>query len=109
MSQYFPAALEMSRHTIFPGVEVRTVACERMMLSLVEMRPNAVVEEHSHPHEQVGLVIGGQALFVIGGEERTLTVGDLFRIPGGTPHRVVASEEGLRALDVFTPVREEYR
>jgi quercetin dioxygenase-like cupin family protein len=109
MSNYFPSAGEMGRHTIFPGVNVQTAACERLMMSVVDMKPGAVVEDHSHPHEQVGMVLGGKALFTIGGEEKTLVTGDLFRIPGGVVHRVVASEEGLRALDVFTPVRDEYR
>jgi quercetin dioxygenase-like cupin family protein len=109
MSNYFPSPGELGRHIIFPGVDIQTAACERMMLSLVDMRPGAVVEAHSHPHEQVGMVIGGKALFIIGGEEKTLVTGDMYRIPGGVVHRVVASEEGLRALDIFTPVRDEYR
>jgi quercetin dioxygenase-like cupin family protein len=109
MSNYFPSAGELGRHTIFPGVDIQTAACERLMMSVVDMKPGAVVEAHSHPHEQVGMVIGGKALFIIGGEEKMMVTGDLYRIPGGVVHRVVASEEGLRALDIFTPVRDEYR
>lgn len=109
MSSYFPDPGELGRHTIFPGVEIQTAACERLMMSVVDMQPNAVVEAHSHPHEQVGMVLAGRALFIVGGEERTLVTGDLYRIPGGVVHRVVASDEGLRALDIFTPVRDEYR
>ena len=109
MSNYFPSAGEMGRHTIFPGVNIQTAACERLMMSVVDMKPGAVVEDHSHPHEQVGMVLGGKALFIIGGEEKMMVTGDLYRIPGGVVHRVVASEEGLRALDIFTPVRDEYR
>ena len=78
------------------------------MLSLAELQPHAVVEEHSHPHEQVGMVIEGSALFQVGEEEKVLVPGDMYFIPGGVPHRVVAEAEGLKALDVFHPVREEY-
>lgn len=109
MSRYFPDAGELGRHTIFPGVQIQTAACERLQLSVVDMQPHAVVEAHSHPNEQAGVVLAGRALFVVGGEERWLAAGDLYRIPGGVEHRVVASSEGLRALDVFTPVRDEYR
>lgn len=109
MSHFFPTPDEQSRHTLFPGVVARIAACERMMLSMVDMEPNAVVEAHSHPHEQVGMVIAGRALFIVGGEEKTLVTGDMYRIPGGVVHRVVASEEGLRALDIFNPIRDEYR
>src|SRR5438270_4995085 len=101
MSLYFPSPDECSRHTIFAGVTVRTCAAERMMLSLAELEPHAVVEEHSHPHEQVGLVVEGRAVFHVGGEEKTLGPGDMYRIPGGVRHRVVALDRPVKALDIF--------
>lgn len=109
MSEYFPTADECARHTIFPGVHVRTCCAEKMMLSLVDIAPHAVVEEHSHPHEQVGMVLAGRAVFTIGGEEKTLQAGDVFRIPGNVPHKVVALDEPVKAFDIFYPIREEYR
>jgi quercetin dioxygenase-like cupin family protein len=109
VSTYFPNAEECSRHTIFPGVHIQTCAADRMMLSVVDLAPNAVVEEHSHPHEQVGMVLEGRALFRIGGEEKVLTAGDLYRIPGGVPHQVRNLDAPARALDIFYPVREDYR
>ena len=109
MSLYFPSADEYSRHTIFPGVTVQTCAAEKMMLSLAVLEPHAVVEEHSHPHEQVGMVLEGRAVFVIGGEEKTLQPGDMFRIPGNVRHKVTALDQRVRALDIFYPIREDYR
>jgi quercetin dioxygenase-like cupin family protein len=109
MSLYFPGADELGRHTIFPGVTIRTAAAEKMMLSLVDLAPRSVVDEHTHPHEQVGMVVSGRVVFVIGGEEKTLGPGDMYRIPGGVRHKVRALEEPVQALDIFTPVREEYR
>lgn len=107
-SRTFVDQSQCSRHTIFPGVDVLTAAGEHMMLSLAVFEPHAVVEEHSHPHEQVGMVVKGSALFVVGDEERVLGPGEMYFIPGDVPHRVVAQEDGLEALDVFHPVREEY-
>jgi quercetin dioxygenase-like cupin family protein len=57
----------------------------------------------------VGVVLEGRAIFWIGGEEKTLQPGDIFRIPGNVRHKVVALERPFRALDVFYPIREEYR
>lgn len=108
MSLYFPEAGERSRHTIFPGVHIRTCACKQMMLSDVDLEPHSIVEEHSHPHEQVGMVLAGKAIFIIGGEEKTLQAGDMYRIPGGVRHKVIALDERVRALDIFNPIREEY-
>ena len=109
MSQFFPEPSECSRHAIFPGVAIRTCAAERMMMSLVDLQPHSVVEEHAHPHEQVGMVLKGRATFFIGGEEKTLGPGEMFRIPGGVRHRVVALDEPAQVLDIFNPVREDYR
>jgi quercetin dioxygenase-like cupin family protein len=109
MSLFFPTATELSPHTIFPGVHIRTCTAEKMMMSLVDMEPNAVVEEHSHPHEQVGMMLAGRAIFHIGDEQKTLAAGDLYRIPGHVRHKVIALDEPVRVLDLFHPIREEYR
>jgi quercetin dioxygenase-like cupin family protein len=109
MSLYFPTPQECAHHTIFPGVTIATCAADKMMLSLVEIQPGAVVAEHSHPHEQVGMVVEGRAIFFVGDEEQTLSKGDMYRIPGNVKHRVVALDELVKALDIFTPIREDYR
>ncbi|MBY0528054.1 MAG: cupin domain-containing protein [Gemmataceae bacterium] len=108
MSVYFPTVDECARHTIFPGVQIHTCANEKMMISVVDIDPHAVVAEHQHPHEQVGMVLEGRATFYIGGEEKTLQAGDLYRIPGNVRHRVVALEAKVRAIDIFCPIREDY-
>jgi quercetin dioxygenase-like cupin family protein len=109
MSLYFPTTADCSTHTIFPGVTIHTCALDKMMLSYVELQPHSVVEEHSHPHEQVGMVLEGRARFTIGGEEKVLGKGDMYRIPGNVKHRVVVLEELCKALDIFHPIREDYR
>ena len=108
MQSAFVDKSDCRRQTIFPGVDITTAAGQQMMLSYVHIAPNAVVEQHSHPHEQVGIVVEGRAHFYIGDEDRILVQGDMYRIPGGVPHRVVGLEEGAVALDVFHPIREDY-
>jgi quercetin dioxygenase-like cupin family protein len=109
VSQFFPTPEECGRHTIFPGVHIRTCAAEKMMLSYVELEPHAVVEEHAHPHEQVGMLLEGEAIFFIGDEQKTLRPGDFWRIPGNVRHKVIVLDKPTKALDIFYPVREEYR
>jgi len=79
------------------------------MMSVVDIAPHAVVEEHQHPHEQVGMLLEGRAIFFIGGEQKTLQAGDLYCIPGNVRHKVIALDQPVRAIDIFCPVREEYR
>jgi quercetin dioxygenase-like cupin family protein len=109
MSQFFPTAEEFGRHTIFGNVRIRTCAGENIQFSLVDIPPGGVVAEHSHVNEQMGLVLEGEMDFTIGGETKRLRAGDVFRIPGGMPHSVVAGDRPVRALDVFYPIRDEYR
>src|SRR5215203_5926951 len=106
MSKVFPTPEECSRYTIFPGVHIRTATTEKMTVSVVEIEPHAVVEEHAHPHEQVGMLLAGKVIFFIGDEQKTLKAGDVWCIPSGVKHKVIALDEPVKAIDVFTPVRE---
>ena len=65
--------------------------------------------EHDHPHEQGGVMLGGELIFTIGGETRTCTAGDSYLIPGGVRHSAIAGPNGAQVMDVFSPVREEYK
>lgn len=105
---YFVPANAGSQHTIFPGVQIQTTAGLRIMLSLVRFEPDSAVLEHAHPHEQVGMLLSGKLEFTIGGVTRTLGPGDKWLIPGGVAHSVRAVDGPATALDVFSPIREDY-
>ena len=106
---YFIQAGEGSRHALFPGVDIVTTAGDAIMLSVVTFEPHAVVPEHAHPHEQMGLMISGRAEFTVGGIAKVLGPGDMWRIPGGVRHKVIAMDGPAVALDVFHPIRDDYR
>jgi quercetin dioxygenase-like cupin family protein len=105
---YFLAAGSGSRHLIFPGVELRAIAGSKLMLSVVRLEPESIVRDHSHPHEQMGILLEGKLEFTIGGVTQLLGPGDMWRIPGNVSHRVRALESSV-AVDVFHPVRDDYR
>ncbi len=109
MSKYIVSRNECSHHNIFPGVDIFTAAGKQLMLSLVELQPGAIVERHSHPHEQMGLLLEGELTFTIGDETEMVRPGQMWRIPGGVEHMVVAGDQRATALDVFHPVRDDYR
>ena len=89
-------------------VRARRVQGERITLAIVELAPNAVVPEHTHAAEQLGMVIRGQMHFTVDGETRDLGPGGTWRILGNRPHDVVAGPEGAVVIDVFTPVRSDW-
>jgi quercetin dioxygenase-like cupin family protein len=89
-------------------VRARKVEGERLTLAVVELAPGAVVPEHRHPHEQLGLCIRGSVRFTIDGETRELRAGGTWRILSDRPHDVVAGPEGAIVLDVFAPTRDDW-
>ena len=97
-------------HELAPGVRMSPLFGDGAMLNLLDFEPGAKVPEHSHPHEQLGLVVEGEIVLQIDGVEHRLAPGHGFQIPGGVPH-AAWTEEGkrCRVLDVFQPVREDYR
>jgi quercetin dioxygenase-like cupin family protein len=106
---YFIKSGEGSHHNLFPGVEIRTTAGDHIMLSIVHLATDSIVPEHAHTHEQMGMMIAGKLEFTIGGVTRIVEPGDIWRIPGNVPHKVRTLEGPAIALDVFHPVRDDYR
>ncbi|OWK36473.1 cupin domain-containing protein [Fimbriiglobus ruber] len=109
MSRFFPVPGECGHHTIFGATHIRTYAGDHLQLSLVDIPAQGVVDWHQHANEQAGMMVAGQATFYIGEEVKTLGPGDFYFIPGGVRHRVVADANPAQALDVFYPIRDEYR
>jgi len=82
---------------------------ERLMFFLVEIEVGEVVPEHSHPHEQMGICLRGEAEFWRTGESVVVREGMAYFIPSNEKHgvKVTGTEKGL-FLDVFSPPREDY-
>ncbi|MBA2315029.1 MAG: cupin domain-containing protein [Chloroflexi bacterium] len=90
------------------SVRARKVEGERITLAVVELAPGAVVPEHRHPSEQLGMVIRGSVRFTIDGETRDLEPGGTWRILSERPHAVVAGSDGAVVIDVFSPTRNDW-
>ena len=52
-------------------------------------------------------MISGKLLFTIGKEELEVEAGDIWRIPGGSQHSVIAVADSV-VVEVFSPVRADY-
>jgi quercetin dioxygenase-like cupin family protein len=92
-----------------PGVHARTFWAEKMLLAHLEFDAHAQVPNHSHFHEQCGTVLSGEIVLSINGEARTLTAGDCYVIPGGVEHWVTNGSTVAVLMEVFSPLREEYK
>lgn len=78
-----------------------------LMASEMRFAPGGVGALHSHPHEQIVYVLEGEADFTLAGETRRIGPGDTVYVGANLVHGVVAATE-FRALDVFSPQREDF-
>ena len=91
-----------------PGFRVRFIHSDSMTVAYWEIEPGALMPEHSHSHEQIVNLIEGELELTVGDEVRTLVPGLVAIIPSNVAHsgRAVTM---CRLIDVFHPVREDYR
>ena len=100
---------ELAPTEIAEGVRIKALFGDALMLNLVELDAGASVPLHSHPHEQVGYVVSGEITMTIAGTDRTLGPGEAYTIPGGAEHGGAAGPDGCEVLDIFHPIRDDYR
>jgi quercetin dioxygenase-like cupin family protein len=80
---------------------------EKTLMGEFRLEKGAVVPSHDHPHEQIGVLLSGRLRFRVDGETVDAGPGDAWCIPGGVPHAAEALEDSV-AVEVFSPVREDY-
>jgi unsaturated pyranuronate lyase len=101
------SSLDLQR--IWDGAHGRVVHGERITLGVIELDPGTVVPEHSHDNEQLGMCLSGSLVFRVGDESRELHAGETWSIPGNVPHEVHVGPDGAVVIDVFAPLREDWR
>lgn len=81
---------------------------EKMTVMWTRWEPGASAPEHSHPHEQNGVCLEGEIIFVIAGQEYTIRAGEFYHVPGNVPHseRNAAAAPAI-LTDFFAPVRSD--
>jgi quercetin dioxygenase-like cupin family protein len=100
---------EIRAFELVAGVTGRPLFGERAMVNLIEFEPHAEVPLHSHPHEQLGFVLRGVQVLIVAGVEHPLGPMECYVLPGGVEHAARAGAEGASVVDIFQPVREDYR
>jgi unsaturated pyranuronate lyase len=91
------------------GVNGRPLFGDGAMLNLIEFEPGSTVPLHSHEHEQLGIVLRGMQALVVDDIPHELGPMEGYSLPGGVEHSAYCGPEGALVLDVFQPVREDYR
>jgi quercetin dioxygenase-like cupin family protein len=101
---------DLPKEVVRQGVTRAGFAGEQVLLVMNWLKPGMKVNPHSHPFEQLVYIVSGTALFHIGDEVVTAGAGDVIRIPPDVTHYAEpAGSETVLNLDVFSPIRDDYR
>ena len=91
-----------------PGIDRRTlVHGAATLMTEFRMERGAVLPRHAHPHEQTGYLVRGRLRLTVGADAFEALPGASWTIPGGVEHGADVLEDSL-AVEVFSPVREDY-
>ncbi len=94
--------------TGIPGIRVRTLCFgDRTLMAEFLLAAGSLLPLHAHPHEQTGYLVTGRLILTAGEERREMAPGDSWCIPGDLAHQAQVVEDSV-AVEVFSPVREDY-
>ena len=75
-------------------------------LCWVKFEPGSVYPQHSHPYEQVSVIVQGRLRLSVGSETREVGPGDMWLVPANTRHGgEVLGDEPVVFVDVYSPPR----
>ena len=93
---------------ILPGLNGRMIHGDSITWAFWNIEEGSEVPEHKHVHEQIMHVQEGKFKFTLNGNTEVYGPNSYVVIPSNVPHSGVALTN-CKIMDVFSPVREEYR
>ena len=91
-----------------PGIDTAIVCGNNLTLSFATILPNTAGAMHSHPHEQMIVVLEGTVDIILEGKIYGLKAGEVMSVPSNLQHTGMALEHGCRLLEIFTPARKDF-
>jgi quercetin dioxygenase-like cupin family protein len=98
----------VSPHALYPGVRIRAIGGEQVLLCQVTYEAGTTVPTHSHPEtEQVMWIAEGGLSMTVAGETRELSTGDVVVVNRGVEH-ALHSPDGVTFLEALAPVPRDH-
>jgi quercetin dioxygenase-like cupin family protein len=99
---------DIAQRKIIEGITGQYIHGDQCTLGVVEIEEGSNLPLHNHVHEQITFILEGELEMTIGGQTMTLKQGDYFVIILMFP-TLLLRESIASLIDVFSPVREEYK
>ncbi len=80
------------------------VTGESCQLLWAKFEPGGTYELHSHPHEQISVMVSGRMRLTVGDEVRDIGPGDMWYAPANVQHGgEILGDEPVVFIDVYAP------
>jgi quercetin dioxygenase-like cupin family protein len=89
------------------NIRRRMIVGTKEMLVRWEFTRGATAARHSHPHEQIVVMVFGKLKLIVGDAEIIMGNDDIVVIPPNMPHEALALEDTV-VIDIFSPLREDF-
>jgi quercetin dioxygenase-like cupin family protein len=93
---------------IRPGFFGKFIHGDKGTVTIWEIKKGSELITHQHVHEQITYIIEGELEMIIGGVKYLFTAGMTHVIPSDVPHSAIAFTD-VKAIDFFSPARDDYR
>lgn len=93
---------------IAPGFFSKLIHTDDNTINFLEVAAGNELPMHQHPHQQCSFVLEGAFEMTVGEETSVLTSNTFAIIPGNAPHGGKAITN-CKLIDIFSPVREDYK
>jgi len=104
----FEKQSEQGYDPVLEGIERKTLVYgDSTLMAEFLLKKGSTLPRHAHPHEQTGYLVKGHIRLSIGTDEHDVHPGDSWCIPGDVEHGATVMEDAI-AVEVFSPVREDY-
>lgn len=90
------------------GIKMKTLVYgDKSLIAEFRLEKGSLLPHHAHPNEQTGYLVSGRIRLSIGDASFDVEPGDSWCIPGNIAHQAEIIEDAV-AIEVFSPVREDY-
>lgn len=89
-------------------IESKLIFGEKIMCSFLNISANTFIPMHTHEEEQILIILEGSIEHTIGDETKVLGPGDVAVQPSMVPHGGITGKNGLKGIDIFSPVRSDF-
>ena len=93
---------------IAPGFFSKLIHTDTNTINFIEVKAGSSVPLHQHIHQQCAFVLEGKFELTVNGTPQILEPGLFAVIPSNITHGGIAITD-CKLLDIFSPVREDYR